>query len=87
MTRQGRDHRLVLSALPLRPSTTLSRAPTAPSLLRPSEVEVLAESPTNALSFCKAAGTKKGKDVWVAAPSSVGEEYVRDRAKWTKRIC
>ncbi|MBW0475708.1 hypothetical protein O181_015423 [Austropuccinia psidii MF-1] len=85
----GRDHRLVLSQLPPKPSIALNRATIRPSIRSPSsDVKILTESPTNALSFCKPTclsihphillSVKQDQtfDSILAAPSSLNEELV-----------
>ncbi|KAH9816777.1 hypothetical protein DFH28DRAFT_964441 [Melampsora americana] len=53
---QGRDHRFVLSRVPAQPALSLNRAAFRPTADHPSrDVEIVADSPTNTTSFCKAA--------------------------------
>ncbi|KAG0150546.1 hypothetical protein CROQUDRAFT_677933 [Cronartium quercuum f. sp. fusiforme G11] len=76
---QGRDHRFVLSRIPARPALTLNRAAVRPTTEHPSaEVQCVAECPTNALTFCKAAllPCNSGPSCIIAAPSAVDEKWV-----------
>lgn len=80
---QGRDHRFVLSRVPAQPALSLNRAAFRPTADHPSpDVEIVADSPTNTTSFCKAAlltCEDLPQSKWtgiMAAPSSVDERFV-----------
>ncbi|EGG05627.1 uncharacterized protein MELLADRAFT_116787 [Melampsora larici-populina 98AG31] len=80
---QGRDHRFVLSRVPAQPALSLNRAAFRPTADHPSpDVDIVADSPTNTTSFCKAAlltCDALPHSKWtciLAAPSSVDEKFV-----------